>query len=92
MYNKIFTLKKLEVLKLPFSFLTFAKKYHSSDRVNRDNAVYDKTQNYHNNSICDSYACKDKRVHVTHIPNHGVSHARNKGIELSQGKSDVPSG
>ena len=36
--------------------------------------------------ICDSYACKDKRIHVTHIPNHGVSHARNKGIELSQGK------
>lgn len=36
--------------------------------------------------ICDSYACKDKRIHVTHILNHGVSHARNKGIELSQGK------
>ena len=31
--------------------------------------------------ICDSYACKDKRIHVTHIPNHGVSHARNKGKE-----------
>ena len=23
--------------------------------------------------ICDSYACKDKRIHVTHTPNHGVS-------------------
>lgn len=38
----LFTLIKLEVLKLPFSFFTFAKKHHSSDRINRDNAVYDK--------------------------------------------------
>ena len=51
----LFTLIRLEVLKLPFSFFTFAKKHHSSDRINRDNAVYDKTQNYHNDSICKCY-------------------------------------
>lgn len=36
--------------------------------------------------ICDNYAFKDKRVHVTHTPNRGVSHARNKGLEVAKGK------
>lgn len=36
--------------------------------------------------VCDNYACKDKRIHVIHIPNQGVSHARNIGIETAKGK------
>lgn len=35
--------------------------------------------------ICNDYACKDKRIHVIHIPNQGVSHARNKGLEVARG-------
>lgn len=34
--------------------------------------------------ICDSYAAKDSRIHVFHTENHGVSHARNVGIQNSQ--------
>lgn len=36
--------------------------------------------------LCDKYAQKDKRVFVKHIPNGGVSNARNIGIALSSGK------
>ncbi|RTZ00903.1 glycosyltransferase [Flavobacterium sp. RSP49] len=35
--------------------------------------------------ICEEYAQKDSRVKVCHIPNSGVSAARNKGIELASG-------
>lgn len=35
--------------------------------------------------ICDDYAKKDIRIHVIHIPNSGVSAARNTGIEESKG-------
>ena len=31
--------------------------------------------------ICDKVACIDKRFEVIHIPNSGVSHARNVGID-----------
>lgn len=36
--------------------------------------------------ILDEYAVKDARIHVTHIPNRGVSAARNLGIEQAQGE------
>ena len=36
-------------------------------------------------TICDECAVKDKRVKVIHTKNHGVSHARNVGIEKSKG-------
>lgn len=36
--------------------------------------------------ICDDYARKDKRIHVIHTSNHGVSHARNKGLEQAKGE------
>lgn len=36
--------------------------------------------------ICDEYVRKDKRIHAIHIPNQGVSHARNKGLEAAKGK------
>lgn len=39
--------------------------------------------------ICDEYSIKDKRIKVFHIPNGGVSHARNYGLELVKKKSDV---
>lgn len=37
-------------------------------------------------SICDRYAAKDKRVHVYHRKNSGVSSARNFGISCTTGK------
>ncbi len=36
--------------------------------------------------ICDSYADNDKRIHVIHQKNSGVSCARNVGIECSSGE------
>ena len=38
-------------------------------------------------SICDSYAEKDQRVSVIHLPkNEGLSNARNQGLQLFKGK------
>lgn len=36
--------------------------------------------------ICDRFAKEDKRIHVIHKPNGGLSDARNAGIEVSTGK------
>lgn len=36
--------------------------------------------------ICDRQAAEDARIQVVHISNHGVSHARNLGIQRSSGK------
>lgn len=36
--------------------------------------------------ICDMYANKDKRIHVIHKENTGVSDARNQGIAIAGGK------
>ena len=36
-------------------------------------------------AICDKWARRDKRIHVKHTDNLGVSHARNIGIELATG-------
>lgn len=36
--------------------------------------------------ICDRHAAEDERIRVMHICNHGVSHARNLGIQRSSGK------
>lgn len=37
-------------------------------------------------SICDTWSLKDKRFHVVHQENSGVSSARNKGIEIAKGE------
>lgn len=37
-------------------------------------------------TICDKYAKQDKRIVVKHIPNGGVSNARNIGIDISSGE------
>lgn len=37
-------------------------------------------------SICDEYAAKDKRIHVVHKANGGVSAARNDGLSLATGE------
>ena len=37
-------------------------------------------------AICDEYAAKDSRIHVIHKENGGLSSARNKGLEMAQGK------
>lgn len=36
--------------------------------------------------ICDEFAKKDPRFRVIHIPNGGVSHARNVGLDAAQGE------
>ena len=36
--------------------------------------------------ICDEYEKKDNRVKVLHIPNGGVSNARNIGLNVARGK------
>ena len=36
--------------------------------------------------ICDGYAAADRRVAVIHKENSGVSDARNKGIDMAEGK------
>lgn len=36
--------------------------------------------------ICDEYAQKDKRIHVIHKTNGGVSSARNAGLDIAQGE------
>ena len=36
--------------------------------------------------ICDEYAQKDKRIHVIHKTNGGVSSARNTGLDIAQGE------
>jgi glycosyltransferase involved in cell wall biosynthesis len=37
-------------------------------------------------SICDEYATIDKRIHIIHKENGGVSSARNAGLKVEQGK------
>lgn len=37
-------------------------------------------------AICDDYQKKDNRLKVYHIQNHGVSYARNYGLELANGE------
>lgn len=37
-------------------------------------------------AICDDYATRDSRIHVIHIPNGGVSAARNRGIDEAAGE------
>ncbi len=37
-------------------------------------------------AVCDLYREKDSRVTVCHTANHGVSHARNVGLDLAVGK------
>jgi len=37
-------------------------------------------------TICDNYAAQDPRFHVFHIPNGGVSHARNIGLDHASGE------
>lgn len=37
-------------------------------------------------SIMDDYASRDSRIVAVHTPNHGVSSARNRGIEMASGK------
>lgn len=37
-------------------------------------------------AICDEYAAKDERICVIHTSNHGVSHARNTGLDRATGE------
>ena len=38
------------------------------------------------NAICDEYAIRDRRIHVVHQQNSGVSVARNVGLKIAQGE------
>lgn len=46
-----------------------------------DDGSYDKSP-----TICDKYAEKDKRIHVIHKQNGGVSSARNTGLDTAKGE------
>lgn len=35
--------------------------------------------------VCDEYACRDNRIHVIHQRNHGLSAARNAGLDVMTG-------
>ena len=37
-------------------------------------------------AVCDEFAAKDTRLRVFHIPNGGVSHARNVGLDHARGE------
>ena len=37
-------------------------------------------------AICDAYAAADSRIQVMHVPNGGVSRARNLGIDRARGE------
>ena len=37
-------------------------------------------------AVCDVFATEDQRFRVFHIPNGGVSHARNVGLDAAQGE------
>lgn len=37
-------------------------------------------------SLCDKWSTQDRRIHVVHRPNGGLSAARNTGIEIAQGR------
>ena len=37
-------------------------------------------------AVCDTFAAEDQRFRVFHIPNGGVSHARNVGLDAAQGE------
>lgn len=37
-------------------------------------------------AVCDAFAAEDQRFRVFHIPNGGVSHARNVGLDAAQGE------
>ena len=37
-------------------------------------------------AVCDAFAAEDQRFKVFHIPNGGVSHARNVGLDAAQGE------
>ena len=37
-------------------------------------------------AVCDEFAAKDPRFRVFHIPNGGVSHARNVGLDVARGE------
>lgn len=40
----------------------------------------------HSGKLCDGYACRDMRFRVLHQRNHGLSQARNAGLEAAKGE------
>ena len=58
-----------------------AQTYHNFEILLVDDGSTDAS-----GEICDKVACIDKRFEVIHIPNSGVSHARNVGIDASCGE------
>lgn len=57
----------------------------NQDYKNIEIILVDDGSNDGSEKQCDLFALKDERVHVYHVPNGGVSKARNIGIQYSQG-------
>lgn len=55
--------------------------YHELELILVDDGSTDASGN-----LCDEYAAQDKRIKVLHGKNSGVSAARNKGIQMAEGK------
>lgn len=48
--------------------------------------LIDDGSNDSSGAICDEYVLRDSRICVVHIPNGGVSHARNLGMSMAKGE------
>ena len=58
-----------------------SQTYHDLEIILVDDGSTDSS-----GSICDDYACIDERIKVYHTANHGLSAARNYGIDCAQGE------
>lgn len=58
----------------------------AQDYTNWECILVDDGSKDRSGEICDEYSQRDSRFHVIHGENHGVSHARNVGLDLAKGE------
>ena len=71
----------VETYLLRFVDSVLAQTYSDWELILIDDGSLDRT-----GRICDEYVEKDRRIHVIHQQNEGVSEARNRGLEISKGE------
>lgn len=62
------------------------KDLHKQTLEDFECIVIDDGSTDHSGGICEQFAVTDKRFKVIHTSNNGASHARNLGIQISQGE------